>query len=181
MRTAGVFALGVVLAASLASSALARPANALTLRVHQTLRVSGTNILCGAGHTAGVTYVYCAIVDSAGDARKDSYLALLTQTGKVNIVTRNTKIVFNRTGTSLLRVALVARPGDTIDVAGVTTIGCSVAKVSGKATVFCDKIDAKGNFVPGSYAFGMSDTIVTALGWNAKRQAHLIHSYPESG
>jgi hypothetical protein len=182
MRTAGALLLVVVGFCGLASSAGGRQAVPITLKVHQTVRLAGSNVLCGAGNAAGVTFVDCGVVDAAGNARKGSYVALLGQNGRVSVVSASNKIVFDRTAGLMQREAdTVVHPGDTILAAGVRTILCTAAKVDGKPTVFCDRVDAKGRFAPGSYAFGISDIVVTALGWDAKRAAHLLHSWPENG
>jgi hypothetical protein len=34
---------------------------------------------------------------------------------------------------------------------------------------------------PGSFSFGISDTTVSTLGWNAARKAKLLHSWNENG
>jgi hypothetical protein len=183
MRKAGALLLGALLAGGLAAEAGGRSAATITLRAGQTLRLAGTNVLCGSGNAAGLTFVDCGIVNSAGLEITGSYVALLGQNGRVSVVGKQGKqVLFNRIGGPMMREAgIVAHPGDTILLAGVSSIFCSAAKVSGQPTIFCDRVDSKGNFEPGSYAFGIGDTVVTALGWDAKRKAHLIHSWPENG
>jgi hypothetical protein len=182
MRVAGALLLGTALAGGLAAGAGGRAGATITLRLHQTLTLAGTSVLCGSGHAAGLTFVDCGVVDAAGDAKQGSYIALLAQNGKLSIATRDGKIAFNRIGGVLLRRAgIVAHPGDAITLAGISTIACSAASVSGKPTIFCDRVEARGNFEPGSYAFGIGDTVLTAIGWDARRKAHLIHSWPENG
>ncbi len=181
MGKAGALLLGALLAGGLAAQADGRSAATITLRANQTLRLAGTNVLCGAGSAAGLTFIDCGIVNSAGLEITGSYVALLGQNGRVSIVGKKGKqILFDRIAGPMMREAgLVAHPGDTILLAGVSTISCSAANVSGRPTIFCDRVDSKSNFEPGSYAFGIGDTVVTALGWDAKRKVHLIHSWPE--
>jgi hypothetical protein len=184
MRGLGAVLLAAALTASFAGAAGGRSSARISLKLHATVRLAGTNVACNSGRASGVTYVDCAIVDAAGDAKKGSYLALLGQNGKFDIVTRASKIVFSKVGGSMMReseTGLVAHAGDTIALPGINSIFCSAANVAGKPTIFCDRIDAKGRFPAGSYAFGFSDSIVTALRWDSKGHAKLVRSWPENG
>jgi hypothetical protein len=101
----------------------------------------------------------------------------------VNVISATTlKTEFSRAPAAAVReqAGIPVGPGDTIEVPG-TSILCSAGSVSGEPTIFCDYVDKKGAVRPHSYSFGISDTVVTALGWDRARHAHLIRSWPENG
>jgi hypothetical protein len=174
----------VAVAGALASSAGANSAGKYyALRVHETLRLAGSNVLCGAGSTAGLTYIDCGIVNSAGKELAGSYVSLLAKSGRTTVIADGgKKILFDKTAGLMERsVGNVLHAGDSFGIAGVATVYCSAANVQGRPTVFCDLVDTKGGFVHDSYAFGISDTVLTALMWDAKGHSKLLKSWPENG
>jgi hypothetical protein len=62
-----------------------------------------------------------------------------------------------------------------------TSITSNASKVGGKPTILYYYVDKRGVVRPGSYSFGISDTVATALGWDAAGHARLIQSWPENG
>jgi hypothetical protein len=184
MRTAGAIFAAAIAGGLLAAAPAARPAGkVVTMRMHDTLEIAGSHILCGYAISNGQTFVDCGIPGSNGQPKRGSYVATMTTKGKVAIVAASTnKIVFDEIAGPMLRAGdVVAHPGDTIKLLGTTRMACSASKVGGAATVFCDQYDAKGNIRHGSLAFGMSDSVVTALGWTAKGKVFVIKSWPENG
>jgi hypothetical protein len=153
------------------------------LPLHGTISLTGSKILCGSGHLKGLTYVDCGVGDGSGQPKRGSYVALMAADGRVNIVSATTlKTLFSRKPASVARraVGTPVRPGDTIDVPG-TRISCSASAVRGTPTIFCDYVDKHGLARPSSYAFGISDTVVTVLGWDGAGHAHLLRSWRENG
>jgi hypothetical protein len=185
MRRAGALIVVTAIAGVLAAAAGATSSAGkyYTLRVHETLRLAGSNVLCGAGSTAGLTYIDCGIVNSAGKELSGSYVSLLAKNGRTTVIADGgKKILFDKTAGLMEREAgNVLHAGDSFGIAGIATVFCSAANVQGKPTVFCDRVDKKGNFVHNSYAFGISDTVVTALMWDSKGHSKLLQSWPENG
>ena len=79
-----------------------------------------------------------------------------------------------------MRLGTPVHPGDTIVLPG-TSISCNASKVGGKPTIICYYLDKKGVVRAGSISFGISDTVVTSLGWDRTRHVHLLNSWPENG
>jgi len=148
--------------------------------------LAGSNVRCGAVHSNGITFVSCGVVLANGDAKRGSYVAAMQSNGRVAIIHAikpgKTTTVFDRTPAAVVEAAAktLARPGDHIRIPG-TSIACSAGLVSGKATIFCDYVTAGGGARPHSYAFGMSNTLLTSLGWDATSHVHLLGSWPENG
>jgi hypothetical protein len=185
MRLAGAVISGAVLAGvAAAAAASGHAARTIALRPGGYVYVSGTSIRCGAVRDQGITFVSCGVVLANGNAKSGSYVAAMQSNGRVAIIraVKPIKTVFDRTPAAVVRLGakVVAKPADRIVVPG-TSIACNVGLVSGKATIFCDYITSSGGARPGSYSFGIGDTIVTSLGWDAKSHIHLLGSWPENG
>jgi hypothetical protein len=181
-RAAAVISGAILAGAILASSASA--ATVITMRPGDYVYLAGTNVRCGFVKGNGLTFISCGVVTKSGDAIRGSYVAAIMSSGRVAIIHAikpgNTPTVFDRTPAAAL-ARLVAKPGDHIDLAG-TLISCSVAVITSEPTIFCDFLNGKGTgFLPGSYAFGMGDTVLTSLTWDAKGKVHLLKSWPENG
>jgi hypothetical protein len=173
-----------ILMATFAASADGRSTKGYIVPLHTTIVVKGSRVVCGAGKSNGLIFVDCGIPGSNGQPREGSYVALIATSGKVSVIdVTTTKIVFNRVGGTLARsvAPVTIAAGDSFEVSGVTSILCNAALAGGKTSVFCNYVDKKGLVRPGSYAFGIGDTVVTAQGWDAKRHPHVIKAWPENG
>ncbi len=174
---------GVITTGLAVSPAGGQSLGTVPLPLHGTIGLTGSKIRCGSGTLKGLTYVDCGVASASGQPKRGGYVALIAADGRVNIVSTTTlKTEFSRKPAGVVRETAVTpvRPGDTIEVPG-TSILCSASSVQGKPTIFCDYVDKKGSIRPGSYSFGISDVVVTALGWDAVRHAHVISSWPENG
>jgi hypothetical protein len=181
-RAAAVISGAILAGAVLASSAGA--ANVIAMRPGDYVYLAGTSVRCGFVKANGLTFLSCGVVDKSGDAIRGSYVAAIMSNGRVAIVHAikpgNTPTVFDRTPAAVV-ARMAAKPGDHIEPTG-TLITCSVALVTSEPTIFCDLLDGKGTgYRPGSYAFGMGDTVLTSLGWDAKGKVHLLKTWPENG
>ncbi len=182
-RLTGTILVCATAAVLVAAGAAARSTRVIPLQLHGTVVLAGSKIRCGSGQLKGLTYVDCGVADGSGQPKRGSYVALMAADGRVNIVSATTlKTEFSRVPAAAVATPspTVVRPGDTVTVPG-TALSCSASRVSGKATIICYYLDAKGVVRPHSYSFGISDSVVTALGWDGARHAHLIHAWPENG
>jgi len=181
VRQAAAFISGVAVAAAAAGSALA--GNVVTLAPSGYVYLAGTSIRCGSETSNGATFISCGIVLASGESKRGSYVAGMESNGRTIVIHAikpgNTPTVFDRTPAAAV-AKVVVKPGDVISLPG-TPIACSADKVSGKPTIFCDLLNAKGHVRPNSYAFGIGDTVVTSLAWDAKGHVHLLKSWPENG
>lgn len=50
-----------------------------------------------------------------------------------------------------------------------TSILCDVITTGGKPTLLCEYVDGKGVVHPNSYAFAISDELVSSLRWDASK------------
>jgi hypothetical protein len=180
--------LAVVLAGSLTASATAGSKKQITLPLHGTIMLANSNVRCGSGQASGLTYIDCGISTAAGQPKPGGYLALMLGSGKVNIIAVNTKkTVFNRAPagreqrSSAAATYPTVHPGDVITLPGAPAISCRISSVGGKTTILCYDVDKNGVVRPGSYSFGMSNVVTTALGWDKARKVHLINHWAENG
>jgi hypothetical protein len=180
--------LAVIVAGSLATTATAGSRKQITLPLHGTIKLANSNVRCGSGQGSGITYIDCGISTAAGQPKPGGYLALMLGSGKVNIIAVSTKkTVFNRSPagreqrSSAAATYPTVHPGDVISLPGAPAIQCRVSAVSGKTTIICYDVDKNGVVRPGSYSFGMSNVVTTALGWDKGRKVHLINSWAENG
>ncbi len=184
MRRAGTFFAVAILAAALAVAASGRPeGKTVTLEVNQTLELSGSHVICIYQKRDGGSGIECAIADSSGQPKHGSYIVVMPVTGGVSVVVPySNKVVFLRKGGTMLRSSsITVGSGMAIELAGTSKLGCSTATVRSEPTIFCDLLDAHGNFVPSSYAFGLGDTTLTALHWNAAGKVATVGSWRENG
>jgi hypothetical protein len=171
-----VFAVSAV-AAGFASGAGARSSAIINLGADQVVTISGTSIGCGTRSSGGKPYIYCT-----SSRPSAAYVAIMTSNGRVEIISVKThKAAFDRTMASVDRHigTPVARLQDIVTVAG-TSILCDVIKVSGKPTIVCEYVNSKGVVRPNSYSFGIGDTVVSSLQWDAAGKVHLLHTWAES-
>ncbi len=171
--------LAVILVGSLTASATAGAQKQVTLPLHGTIMLASSNVL---------TYIDCGISTAAGQPKPGGYLALMLGTGKINIIAVNTKkTVFNRAPAGREQRASEAatyptvHPGDVISLPTAPAISCRISSLSGKTTILCYDVDKNGVVRPGSYSFGMSNVVTTALGWDKARKVHLINHWAENG
>jgi hypothetical protein len=184
MRKAGTFSALAILAAVLALPASGRPeTKTVTLQVNQTLELAGSHVICIYQKRDGGSGIECAIADSSGQPKHGSYIAVMPVTGGVSVVVPySNKVVFVRKGAPMMRASsITVGSGTAIELAGTSKLGCSTATVRGEPTIFCDLLDAHGNFLPNSYAFGLGSTTLTALHWNAADKISTVGSWPENG
>ncbi|HEX4519670.1 MAG TPA: hypothetical protein VH063_08840 [Gaiellaceae bacterium] len=184
MTKAGTFLTAAIAAGVLAAAASAGPAvKVVTLQTGQTMELSGSHVLCIYQKRDGGAGIECAVGDSSGQPLHDSYIVVMPTTGGISVVVPySNKVVFVRKGGVLQRAsAIVVGPGVEIKLAGTTKLGCSTVAVRGVPTVFCDLLDAHGNFLPNSYAFGLGDTTLTALHWNPAGKVSTVKSWRENG
>ena len=182
-RSTGVLLASAILAGLVVAVASGRSARVVQLQLHGTIVLSGSKIQCGSGQLKGLTYVDCGVADANGQPKRGGYVSLMAADGRVNIVATSTlKTVFSRVPAVSIRrsAAIVVKAGDSIALPK-TSISCYASKVGAVPTIFCNYVDAKGNARPRSYAFGISGSIVTTQGWDAKGHVHLIRSWPENG
>jgi len=181
VRQAAAFISGLAIALVAAGSAFA--AHVVTLAPGGYVYLAGTSIRCGSEASKGVTFVSCGVVLASGDSKRGSYVAGMESNGRTVVIHAikpgDTPTVFDRTPAAAV-VKVVVKPGDVISLPG-TPIACSADSVNGKPTIFCDLLDAKGRVRANSYAFGIGDTVVTSLAWDAKGHVHLLKSWPENG
>jgi hypothetical protein len=183
-KASGVAA--AMLLCALASTAGAASQRLLSLPLHGTLSLTGSHVLCGSGQYKGLTYVDCGIGGANGTPKKGGYVVLMAANGKVSVldVSGNT-IVFNKVAAPLARssgesTVVTARPGDEVRLTGVPSIDCKVSLVTTTTTIVCFYVNKQG-VRPGSFSFGISDTTISTLGWNAARKAKLLHTWSENG
>jgi hypothetical protein len=170
------------------ASATASAGRVVVLPQHGTLLLAGSQVTCGSGTTAGQTFIDCGIIGTKGNPKAGSYVALMTRAGKVTVFGASTNtIVFSRTPAARVRSrpdaagSIAARAGDRISLPGVPSISCQVSDTGKQTTIICYHVDAKGVVLTGSYSFGMSDVVVTTLGWSKTRKASLLGHWPENG
>jgi hypothetical protein len=177
----------VVLAGAVAAGASARPAGQVaTIRPNQSFALHGSHVLCIYQKRSTGAGMECGIVDSSGQPLHGSLIAVLPLTGGISVVAAySNKVVFVRRADTMQRNAgdssIGVGLGAQINLSDTTKMGCSTVKVSGKPTVFCDMLDGKGGFAHNSYAFGISDSTLTALYWNAKGKVSAVDSWTENG
>ena len=177
LRGGGAVLVAAAVAVVLSQSAVARSYAIINLSVGQVVTLSGSSIGCGARQANGKPYIYCT--SSRASA---AYVALMTAMGRVEVLSVKThKAVFDRTPAVVLhsRIGTAANLGDVVVLAG-TPILCDVIKTSGKPTMLCESVDKKGVVRPNSYSFGISDTVVSSLEWDAHKQVHVLHTWRES-
>jgi hypothetical protein len=165
------------LAAGLVSGAGARRSAVIDLTVDHVVTVSSSSIGCGARSSGGEAYIYCT-----SSRPTAAYVAIMASNGRVEILSVKTHgAVFDRTPSAFdARSATpVAHLEDIVTVSG-TAILCDVFKVGGKPTMVCEYVDRKGVARPDSYAFGISDTVVSSLEWDAAGKVHVLQSWRES-
>jgi hypothetical protein len=159
----------------------------ISLPLHGTIGLAGSHVLCGSGAYKGLVYIDCGIGGPGGTPKKGGYVALMTAKGKVSVldVSKNA-IVFDKVAAPLSRAlaeasVITVHPGDEVRLAGVSSIDCKVSLVTITTTIVCFYVDSKGGVRPGSFSFGVNDTTVTTLAWNASRKAKLLHAWTENG
>jgi hypothetical protein len=181
-----VYAATAMLLCGFASAASAATHRVVSLPLHGTIGLAGSHVLCGAGAYKGLAYIDCGIGGPGGSPKKGGYVALMTARGKVSVldVSKNA-IVFARAAAPLARSieaagVIVVHAGDEVRLAGVSSIDCKVSLVTITTTIVCFYVDEQG-VRPGSVSFGVNDTTVTTLGWNAARRSRLLHDWNENG
>jgi hypothetical protein len=168
------------LLATFVGPAAGRSARVIELRVHGTVALTGSNVRCGSGVLKGLTYVDCGIAGPGNEPKKGGFVAVMTADGHVTILDSTTLItVFSRAPSSA-SVGTPVRPGDTFVLPG-TSISCNSSKVSGKPTIICYFVDKGGIVRPGSVSFGISDTVLTTLGWSKMRKVRVLGHWAENG
>ena len=180
--------LAVAVLGSVAAPATAGSRKQITLPLHGTIMLASSNVRCGSGEAGGATYIDCGISTSKGQPKPGSYLALMLASGRVNITAVNSnKPVFNRTPAgreerSSARASYpTVHPGDVITLPTAPAISCRVSSPGGKTTILCYDVDTSGVVRPGSFSFGMSNVVTTALGWDKARKVHLLNHWAENG
>ncbi len=184
MQKAGTFLGIAILAAAIVATASGRnAAKVVTLQPGQTVELSRSHVICIYQKKSGDFGMECAIVDSSGQPKHGSYIVVMLASGGISVVVPYTnKVVFVRKGRTMLRdSSITVGNGTEIKLAGTTKLGCSTVAVRGEPTVFCDLLDAHGNFLPNSYAFGIGDSTLTALQWNAAGKVKTVGSWRENG
>jgi hypothetical protein len=170
----------------LAATAGAASQHLVSLPLHGTLSLAGSHVLCGSGKYKGLVYVDCGIGGANGTPKKGGYVALMASNGKVSVLdVSGNRIVFDKVAAPLARstgasTVVSAAPGDEVRLVGVSSIDCKVSLVTTTTTIVCFYVDKKG-VRPRSFSFGISDTTVSTLGWNASRRAKLLHTWIENG
>jgi hypothetical protein len=169
-----------------ACAASAATHRVISLPLHGTIGLAGSHVLCGSGAYKGLAYIDCGIGGPDGSPKRGGYVALMTARGKVSVldVSKNA-IVFDQVAAPLSRSIEAVTPitvhaGDEVRLAGVSTIDCKVSLVTITTTIVCFYVDKQG-VRPGSFSFGVNDTTVTTLGWNAARRSRLLHGWNENG
>ncbi len=184
MKKAGTFLGIAILAAAIAAAASAQNGGkVVTLQPKQTVELSGSHVFCLYQKDSGGAGMECAVADGSGQPKHGSHIIVMLASGGISVVVPYTnKVVFVRKGGTMLRESsITVGNGTEIKLAGTTKLGCSTAGVRGEATIFCDLLDAHGNFLPNSYAFGIGDSTLTALQWNAAGKVKTVGSWPENG
>jgi hypothetical protein len=184
MQKAGSFLGIALLAAAIVAAASARDdGKVVTLQPKQTIELSGSHVFCLYQKDSGVSGMECAVADSSGQPKHGSYIIVMLASGGISVVVPYTnKVVFVRKGGTMLRdSSITVGSGTEIKLGGTSKLGCSTVDVRGEPTVFCDLLDAHGNFLPNSYAFGIGDSTLTALRWNAAGKVSTIGSWRENG
>ena len=169
--------LGVAVAAALCQAAVAGSNGIINLSVGQVVTLSGSSIGCGSREANGKPYIYCTSSRSSA-----GYVALMAANGRVEVLSVKThKAVFDRTPAVVMRssIGTAAHLGDVV-VLGGTRILCDVIKTGGKPTMICEYVDGKGVVRPNSFSFGISDTLVSSLAWDAQKQVHVLRTWRES-
>jgi hypothetical protein len=169
----------------LAASAAGRSTSTIGLPLHGTAILSGSHVRCGSALVQGRAYIDCGVSDPKhpGEPKPGGYLAYMGADGTVKVFETGTnKTIFSRTPASVHAspAGIPVRPGDTIVIAH-TSITCNASHVSRKPTIICYFVDKHGVVRPHSYSFGISDTILTTLGWDASGHAHLLKAWRENG
>ena len=178
-----VAALSMVAPAGTAVAA----SHVVSLPLHGTLSLAGSHVLCGSGRAKGLTYIDCGIGGASGQPKRGGYVALLAANGKVSVIAVSTnKVVFDRVAAPLALRApstsvITVHPGDEVRLPGVAAISCKISSLEGATTILCFYVDRQGGVRPRSFSFGMSDRIVTTLGWDASRTARPLHDWIQNG
>jgi hypothetical protein len=176
-RGACAAATAATLALGFASSAGAHQSAIIDLGLNQVVQVANSSIGCGTRSSSGTPYIYCTSSRSSA-----AYVAILAANGRVEVVSVKThKAAFNRApaGVETRNGTPTAQLKDLVVVTG-TSILCDVLTVSGKPTMLCEYVNKKGDARPNSYSFGISDTIVSSLEWDAAGKLHVLHTWAES-
>jgi hypothetical protein len=182
VRCAALAAL--LLLVAVPGSALARSDAIITLSVGDALSLSGSKIQCGVSANrgyglklTGLTYIVCG---PSTQVKGGGYVALMDSKGRVVVLSiRTEKAVSSRTPASAgSQAGNTARIGDVVAING-TSILCSMIKVSGVPTLLCEYVDGKGVVHPNSYSFGISDTVVSSLNWDATKRVHVLQTWSE--
>jgi hypothetical protein len=79
-----------ILAGGFASSAAPSSSRTIPLVLHGTVILSGSSIRCGSGVLNKLTYIDCGISDSTGQPKKGSFVLLMAQDGRVNVINATT-------------------------------------------------------------------------------------------
>jgi hypothetical protein len=177
---AAILFLGLVSTAAAASQRL------VSLPLHGTLSLAGSHVLCSSGQYKRLTYLDCGIGGPNGHPKRGGYVVLMAANGKVSVLdVSGNKIVFDKVAAPLARssheaAVVTAGPGDEVRLTGISSIDCKVSLVTTTTTIVCFYVNKQG-VRPGSFSFGISDTTVSALGWNAARKAKLLRTWTENG
>ena len=140
-------------------------------------------MICIYQSRTGGSGIECAVADSSGQPLHGSYIVVMPVTGGISVVVPySNKVVFVRKGGVMVRASTISvGTGEEIKLAGTSKLGCSTVAVRGEPTIFCDLLDAHGNFLPNSYAFGFGDTTLTTLYWNAAGKVSTVKVFRENG
>jgi hypothetical protein len=155
----------------------ARQSAIIDLALNQVVQVAHSSIGCGTRSSSGTPYIYCTSSRSSA-----AYVAILAANGRVEIVSVKThKAAFNRAPAAVATTngTPTAQLKDLVVVSG-TSILCDVLTVSSKPTMVCEYVNKKGDARPNSYSFGISDSIVSSLQWDAAGKLHVLHTWAES-
>ena len=176
----------LLLVVAVPGSALAHANAIITLSVGDSLSLSGSKIQCGVSanrgyglRLTGLTYIVCG---PSTQVKGGGYVALMDSKGRVVVLSiRTEKTVSSRTPAAVVsqRAGNMARIGDVVAING-TTILCLMIKVSGLPTLLCESVDGKGAVRPNSYSFGISDSVVSSLRWDATKHVHVLQTWPEN-
>jgi hypothetical protein len=168
---------------------MARPQKIIGMPLRSTLLLASSNVACGSGVVAGHGFVDCGIAGANGQPKKGSYFVIMTDVGRVNMIAASTRAIVS-SHTSAAReqpaqrtlITQTAHAGDQIVLPSMPQLSCRVQAVGGHTTIFCYYVDKKTGVVrPGSFSFGMSDTVTTVSTWNAARKAHSAGYWAENG
>jgi hypothetical protein len=180
MRTVATVVAGLVASGALAVPASARPAATITLPLHGTVILAGSHVRCGSGDVNGQSYVDSGIAGTGNEPKQGGYVVLMTGKGRVTIFDSSTqRTVFSRAAAAV-RAVPTAHVGDTIVLPGIA-ISCNASRVAGKPAILCYHVDGEGQVRRRSVSFGISDAIVTSLGWNQALKVRVLGSWPENG